>query len=153
VYPRRAEHTYLFLPGRWVGKGMLTIIGGASEPITVEMIVSQGGTGTITAHLELDFSVSGREGGLEVVYTISPNGGDTFEIVENHSKLGTLLGTGAITKRTILITFQSPGGEYSGFEAMERIDERHYHLRSALSLNGIPTTVLEAAVRKTGGEI
>ena len=149
---KREEHSYMFRPGRWAGKGMLSIIGGPSEPITMEMIVSQGGTGTITAHLEMDFKEANREGGLEIIYTVSPNGSDTFKLVQNHSKLGRLEGTGAVTRRTILFTFQSPDGAYSGFEAMERIDENHYHLRSALSLNGMPSSVLEAAVRRMGDE-
>lgn len=146
------EHTYLFIPARWVGKGVLSIIGGPSEPITLEMIVSQGGTGTITAHMELDFRESQREGGLEMIYTVSPNGNDTFNLVQYHSKLGQLHGTGAVTSRTILLTFQSPDNTYSGFEAVEKIDDCHYHLRSALSLNGMPSSVLEAALRRVNGE-
>ena len=99
---KREEHSYMFRPGRWAGKGMLSIIGGPSEPITMEMIFSQGGTGTITAHLEMDFRETNREGGLEIIYTVSPNGSDTFKLVQNHSKLGRLEGTGAVTRRTIL---------------------------------------------------
>ena len=121
-------HTYLFSPGRWVGKGVLSIIGGSSEPIGVSMIVSQGGTGTITAHLELEFSETHREGGLEVVYTVSPKGKDTFDLMQHHSKLGRLVGKGAVTKQTILITFRSDDGTYSGFEAMEKVDAGHYHV-------------------------
>lgn len=146
------DHTYLFVPGRWTGKGVLSIIGGPSEQIALEIIVSKGGTGTITAHMELDFSEAQREGGVEIVYTISPDSEDTFKFVQYHSQLGELRGSGAMTDRSILITFQSEDGSYSGFEAMERIDDEHYHLRGTLSLNGMPSTVLEAAVRLTREE-
>ena len=84
--------------------------------------------------------------------TVSPNGNDTFNLVQYHSKLGQLHGTGAVTSRTILLTFQSPDNTYSGFEAVEKIDDCHYHLRSALSLNGMPSSVLEAALRRVNGE-
>jgi len=129
---------------------MLSIIGGPSEPITLEIIASQGGTGTITVHMELDFSQTKREGGVETIYTLSPNGKDSFELVQNHSKLGRLEGHAVLTKRTIILTFQNKDGTYAGFEAAEKIDENHYHLRGALSLNGMPSSVLEAAVRRLG---
>jgi hypothetical protein len=127
---------------------MLSIIGGPSEPITLEIIASQGGTGTITAHMELDFSQTAREGGLEAVYTLSPSGKDSFDLVQNHSKLGRLEGHVVVTKRSIILTYSSADGAYAGFEAAERIDDDHYHLRGALSLNGMPGSVLEAAVRR-----
>jgi hypothetical protein len=131
---------------------MLSIIGGPSEQITLEAIVSHGGTGTITAHMEIDFKEAERDGGLELVYTISPNPGDTFRLTQHHSKLGRLEGSGAVTRRTILLTFRSEDGAYTGFEAAEKIDDDHYHLRGALSLNGMPSTVLEAAIRRLGRE-
>ena len=145
---RKYEHTFFFAPGRWVGKGVLTIMGGPSEPITLEMIASRGGDGTITARMELDFSQTEREGGVEIVYTISPSNSDTFVLDQYHSKLGKLSGSGALTKRTILLTYQSDDGAFSGFEAAEMIDDNHYHLRGALSLNGMPSSVLEAALRR-----
>jgi len=145
-------HTFLFVPARWAGKGVLSIIGGPSEPITMEIIASRSGTGTITVHMELDFSQTNREGGVETVYTLSPNGKDSFELVQNHSKLGMLTGHAVVTKRTIIMTFQNEAGTYAGFEAAERIDDDHYHLRGALSLNGMPSSVLEAAVRKLGNQ-
>lgn len=146
----RYDHTYLFSPGRWAGKGVLSIIGGPSEPVTMEVIASKGGSGTVTAHMEIDFSQAGREGGLEVIYTISGSGGDSFALDQLHSKLGKMSGNGAVTSRSILLTFSSDDGAYSGFEAAEMIDKDHYHLRGALSLNGIPSSIIEAALRRLG---
>jgi hypothetical protein len=148
--PGHNDHTYMFIPARWAGKGMLSIIGGPSEPITLEIIASQGGTGTITVHMELEFSQTERESGLETVYTLDRTGKDSYDLVQHHSKLGKLQGHAVVTKRSIILTFESDDGAYAGFEAAERIDENHYHLRGALSLNGMPSSVLEAAIRRLG---
>ncbi len=103
--------------------------------------------------MELAFSETHLEGGVEIVYTITPGPGDTFNFVQYHSQLGELKGTGAITQRSIFLSFLSEDGAYSGFETMERIDESHYNLRGALSLNGLPSSVLEAAVRRVAEEV
>ena len=141
-------HTYLFTPGRWGGKGKLSIIGGPTESINLEMIVSHSGTGTITAHLEVDFNEANRAGGVEMVYTINLEDEESFSFVQYNSQLGELSGKGNTTASSILLTYQSEDGSYGGFEALERIDEENYRLRGTLSLNGMPSSVLEAAFRR-----
>lgn len=141
-------HTYLFIPGRWGGKGKLSIIGGPTEPINLEMIISASGTGTITAHLEVDFDESNRSGGVEMVYTIDLEDDESFKFVQYNSQLGELSGKGNTTEDSILLSYQSEDGSYGGYEALERINEEHYRLRGTLSLNGMPSSVLEAAFRR-----
>lgn len=141
-------HTYFFTPGRWGGKGVLSIIGGPSEPITLKMIISQSGTGTITAHMEVDFNHQSRSGGVEVVYTINPGKDNSFKFVQYNSQLGELAGEGNTTHDSILLSYQSEDGSYGGFEALERIDEGHYRMRGTLSLNGMPSSVMEAALSR-----
>lgn len=145
------SHTYMFIPGRWEGKGVLTIIGGQSEKIGLKMITTQSGDGTITAHLELDFNGTEREGGAEVVYTILPAEGATFRFVQLHSKLGRLHGACTVTGKAIIFNFSSSEGAYSGYEVLEKIDENRYHLRGTLSLNGMPSSVLEATLHRIRG--
>lgn len=141
-------HTYFFTPGRWGGKGKLSIIGGPTEPIILEMIISHSGTGTITAHLEVGIDDSQRAGGVELVYTIDLGDSGTFTFVQYNSQLGELAGEGSTTEEAILLAYQSPDGAFGGFEALERIDSENYRLRGTLSLNGMPSSVLEAAVTR-----
>ena len=77
ISPTPHGHTYLFAPGRWGGKGKLSIIGGPTEAIDLQMIISHSGTGTITAHLEVGFDKGQREGGVELVYTIDLDESET----------------------------------------------------------------------------
>ncbi len=142
------EHSYLFRPGRWAGKGILTIIGGPSEPISLEMISSLGGNGMITAQMVIELHTNGHEEGLELIYSLTPKKTDIFDFVQYNGRLGELRGKGAVTKRSIVLIYGSDDGTYSGFEAMEQVDEDHYHLRSTLSVKGVPTSILEAAVHQ-----
>jgi hypothetical protein len=142
-------HTYFFIPGRWGGKGTLSIIGGPTEQINLEMIISQSGTGIITAHMEVDFDETTHGGGVELVYTINANTPDEgFSFVQYNSQLGELSGEGSTTTDGIFLNYTSDDGAYGGFESLERIDEDNYKLRGTLSLNGMPSSVLEAAITK-----
>ena len=116
-------HTYLFLPGRWGGKGTIQIIGGPTEIINLEMIISQSGTGTITLHMEVDFDESNRSGGVELVYTIVPTEDNTFEFIQYNSQLGELFGNGNTTDDLIQLNYQSKDGSFCGYQALERIEE------------------------------
>lgn len=146
--PAPHGHTYLFAPGRWGGKGKLSIIGGPTESIELQMIVSHSGTGTITAHMEVGFDQGRREGGVELVYTIDLAEGEKFTFVQYNSQLGELSGEGNTTADTILLSYRSDDGAYGGFEALERVNETHYRLRGTLSLNGMPSSVMEAAFHR-----
>lgn len=142
-------HTYFFTPGRWGGKGTLSIIGGPTEQINLEMIISQSGTGIITAHMEVDFDDSTHGAGVELVYTINTDiQGEGFQFVQYNSQLGELSGEGNTTSEGIFLNYCSEDGAYGGYESLERIDADNYKLRGTLSLNGMPSSVLEAAIRK-----
>jgi len=143
------HHTYFFLPGRWGGKGKLSIIGGPTEPIILEMIISQSGTGIITAHMEVGFDDTTDGGGVELVYTIDADDKhETFSFVQYNSQLGELSGEGSANEEAIFLHYTSEDGAYGGFEALERVDDQNYKVRGTLSLNGMPSSVLEAELQR-----
>lgn len=142
-------HTYFFTPGRWGGKGKLSIIGGPTEQINLEMIISQSGTGIITAHMEVGFDDTTHGGGVELVYTIDADEQkENFSFVQYNSQLGELSGEGSTTAESIFLNYCSDDGAYGGFESLERIDDHNYKLRGTLSLNGMPSSILEAAIKR-----
>jgi hypothetical protein len=98
--------------------------------------------------LEVDFDDEIREGGVELVYTIRINGKHSFDFTQYNSQLGVLSGEGSTTAEMILLNYKSEDGSFGGFEALEKIDKENYHLRGTLSLNGMPSSVLEAVFRR-----
>lgn len=146
------NHTYFFMPGRWEGTGTLSIVGGASEEIILKMVVSQSGTGTITAHMEIDFSSEERAGGVELVYTINPPKGAGFSFVQYNSQLGELSGDGKIIDDKIFLEYQNSDGSYGGVETLERKSESFYLFRGTMSMNGVPGSRMEAEITRLKGE-
>jgi hypothetical protein len=138
------DHTYLFSPGRWNGSGKLSIAGGSTEPIKLHLIISHSGSGTITAHMEVNFDEAAIGGGVELVYTIDLEENGSFSFIQYNSQLGTLTGKGSATESSILLSYQSEDGAYGGKETVFRHDDDNYSLRGTLSLNGIPSSLLQA---------
>ena len=146
------NHTYFFHPGRWEGSGRLSIVGGASEEIHLKMVVSQSGTGTITAHMEVDFVSEDRSGGVELVYTINPFKSNNFQFVLYNSQLGELSGQGNINDNKIQLEYANLDNSYGGSETLTMKREDLYSFKGTLSMNGVPGSVIEAELKRLNGE-
>lgn len=146
------NHTYFFIPGRWEGLGVLSIVGGASEEIRLKMVVSQSGTGTITAHMEIDFTNEERTGGVELVYTINPSKTNNFAFVQYNSQLGELSGQGKVDGETISLEYSNEDNSYGGAETLQRENDNSYSFRGTLSMNGVPGSIMEAEIKRVNGE-
>lgn len=139
------EYSFIFSPGRWLGKGTISIQG-AIKPLNfyIRWQINQiNEKFSAMQTVEID----GVPEHVVTSYIFTDITEKTFVVELNSDSIGQAIGKGVIASDTIAWEYHSP--QLEGFEIYKRLDNDHYSLHAEYSSNSQYRTTIEGTLWKT----
>jgi hypothetical protein len=141
-----SHHSFIFSPGRWLGKGTITIQG-AVKPIGFyvcwQISQAKGESFTATQTVEIE----GVAEHVVTSYVFIDITETTFAVFLDSNSVGQVVGKGILTPDTVAWEYHAP--ELEGFEVYKKQENGHYSLHAEYSSTSQYRTIIEGIVWKT----
>ncbi len=137
---------FIFSPGRWLGKGTITIQG-AAKPLHFYMRwqISQAKGEAFAATQTVE--IEGVDEHVVTSYVFTDITEDFFAVFLNSSSIGQVVGKGTLMPPTIAWEYHSPSLE--GFEVYTQQDENNYSVHAEYSSTHHFRTMIDGTLWRT----
>lgn len=140
------DHSFIFSPARWLGKGAINIQGAAKPlPFYIRWQITQAKGEAFSAVQTVE--IDEVEEHVVTSYFFTDITKDTFAVFLDSKTIGQVVGKGIITPQTVGWEYHSPLLE--GFELYTRQENGHYAIKAEYTSTNHYRTIIEGTIWKT----